>query len=57
MKQEVYMPNEHKIFESENPAVQYPAEVLKSMDENGYKVRIDGRVWHWKKGTKNGELY
>lgn len=54
MKQEIYMPNGHKVFESENPAVQYPPEILRSMDENGYKVKIDGKVWHWKKGAKNG---
>lgn len=53
MKQEVYMPNGHKIFESSNPAVQYPPETLRSMDESGYKVKVDGKVWHWKKGAKN----
>ena len=54
MKQQVYMPNGHLIFESEDPRMQYPPEILNQMAAAGYTVKLDGKKLKAKKETVYG---
>lgn len=49
MKQEVFMPNGHKIFSTENPNLMYDEKTMQSMIKNGYVVKIDGKKKRAKK--------
>lgn len=52
MRQQVYMPNGHLIFDSSDPRVQYKSETLQSMITSGYLVKIDGKILRNKKRGK-----
>ena len=43
MKQEVYMPNGHLIFETDKPQLMYDDRIIKLMLEKGYVVKMDGK--------------
>lgn len=53
MKQQVYMPNGHLIFEETNPQVLYDMETLRSMVDAGYIVKIDDKKLRKKKNEGN----
>lgn len=54
MKQQIFMPNGHLIFEETNPEVLYDMETLHDMVEAGYIVKIDDKKMR-KKARKNDE--
>ncbi|MBO4543556.1 MAG: hypothetical protein J5725_10300 [Bacteroidales bacterium] len=43
MKQQVYMPNGHLIFETDKPHLMYDERIIKMMLEQGYIVKMDGK--------------
>lgn len=43
MKQQIYMPNGHLIFEETNEAVLYDMATLRQMVEAGYIVKVDDK--------------
>lgn len=53
MKQQIYMPNGHLIFEETNPQVLYDMETLRSMVDAGYIVKIDDKKLRKKKNGGN----
>lgn len=53
MKQQVYMPNGHLIFQSEDPRMHYPPEILQQMSAAGYTVKLDGKKLRARKETAN----
>lgn len=54
MKQQIYMPNGHLIFEETNPQVLYDMETLRSMVDAGYTVKIDDKKLR-KKKNRSGD--
>ena len=49
MKQEVFMPNGHLIFSTEDESLMYDEKTMQSMIKNGYTVKIDGKKKRGKK--------
>lgn len=49
MLQEVFMPNGHRIFSTEDKNLMYDEKTMQSMIKNGYVVKIDGKKKRGKK--------
>lgn len=49
MKQEVYMPDGHRIFSTEDKNLMYDEKTVQNMIKNGYVVKVDGKKVRGKK--------
>ena len=54
MKLEVYDVHGKRVFSTVCEELWYREREIRSMLANGYKVKIDGKVWKPEKGAKNG---
>ena len=54
MKLEVFDIRRKRVFVTDCENLCYSEREMRSMEENGYKVKVDGKVWKPEKGAKNG---